>query len=148
MSERVFGYLVIDVLLEPVDKLLEIPAGYVAPIGIGEVILKFENHGTGMHTLVQEDGPVKVVITGQYIVTGAVDGENSPVMFGLGEQRVLNLLSIGQHFEQVLRDQVHEFADRSKERIEEKWSKADDCLGDQVRAIDDLEKHFFDRKNR
>ena len=146
---KMFAYLVLDVLVEPIDPLLELPSDVQPPLALGEIMLSAENFGNGGHTFGEELGLARVTYSVQYLATGDAEDDGT-ITFGLGEKRLLNLISIGLRNEQVLKDQIHEFADKAKEKIEEMWttSQSEDFLGDTLRAVDQLEKRFFDRKDR
>lgn len=149
MTEKVQAYLITDLLVEPSEHYT-VPEGYVAEPSVGSVLLRMDNPGTGEHSFGLEDGAIQLTATGTYVATGFVDEPGGPVLFDLGTQRVLNLISLGLGAEQILRAQIHEFAEQVQGKLEEILTNdtrlRENLCGDSLRAVDYLEKHFFDRK--
>lgn len=141
MTDKVYAYFVMQSIMEP--GLLTPPEDYVIEPAPNSVLLSEVNHGNGTHTISFEDGPIKIVSDLVYVGTGERDGK--AITFDLGTKRILNLISIGLDFETVLTTQIHEFAEKAREKLEE-VKIGPDTTGDSLRVIDHIEKHFFDRK--
>lgn len=147
--EKIYAYYVLDTLPDPGPQL-DLPADYIVEPSPGSILLSYENHGNGTHTVTFEDGPIKLVATLVYVGTGRTDGTNPT--FDLGTKRILNLISLGTYFEDVLHEQIHAFAEKAQTAVEAILVNPTghivhgDTIGDALRAIDDVEKHFWDRK--
>lgn len=155
--DKVYAYLVLQVVVEPTQEGVEIPTGWPQSTPVDSILLSEVNHGNGTHTISFENGPATELVDMAYIGTGvrtppAVEGQNPTITFDLGTKRVMNLVSIGLSFEEILTAQVHQFADQIKESIEETLSREapvrdyPDLLGNVLRGVDSIEKHFWDRK--
>lgn len=148
MSEKVFAYLVTSMLVEskPLDR---IPDDFVPSISVNDILLHDKDWGRRTVPVSEPDGKVaSIQLNYDMICVATGEREGDVITFGLGEQRLLNLLSLAVNGEAILTAQVHEFADKVKERAEEILSKppSSDTAGDVLRAVDEIERHFWTRK--
>lgn len=158
MPEPLWAYLVHQLTVD--SGILQLDPSYVPQPTEGSIILSKdtgENAGTPLygrreHTAEFEDGPVKTYADMVYLGEGVAE-DDGKITFGLGMKRLLNLISLGVENEQVLRVQIHEFAERVQTKLEPiaeaaaRGKSGPDHIGDILRAVDEVEKHFWDRKH-
>jgi len=149
MTEKVWAYFVYQLVVD--SGILELNDNYVPEPSVNSILLSHELHGKGNHTVTFEDGPVKTYADLVYLGEGGVD-EHGNITFDLGTKRLLNLISIGLDNERVLTAQIHDFAERVQTKLEPMLTLAahgaagDDFAGNILREVDEIEKHFWDRK--
>lgn len=148
MPEKVYAYLVAQVLAE--TKALEkIPADFEASVSVDDILILDKDYGRLTVSMSEPDNRLPSVRLNYDMICIAVgEREGDMLTFGLAERRLLNMLSLAVKAEAILTEQVHEFADKVKERAEEVLSKPNnpDTTGDVLRAVDDIERHFWTRK--
>lgn len=118
---KVTAYLVLEVLVDA-PEFFEVPAGFLPDVTAGEILVRHDYPGTGVHafTFEQADSPIRLHVQAVYLCRGDIDKEGADPVFGHGERRLLNLVKIGQEAEEVLRQQLHEFAGRLQTNAEDK----------------------------
>lgn len=150
MPDPLWAYLVYQLTVD--SGQLSLDANYIPQPAANSIIVSGDLHGKGTHTVEFEDGPVKTYADIVYLGEGERDAAGK-ITFGLGTQRLLNLIDIGLEAEIVLHNQVHAFAEEVQTKLEPilvgatRGQSGPDLVGDALRTIDEIEKHFWDRKH-
>lgn len=149
LTEKIWAYLVYQSTVD--SGLLDLAEGYVPEPVVNSVLLVGDYRGKDAHAEKFEDGPITVYADLQYLGEGEKDASGN-ITFGLGTKRLLNLVNIGLEAEQVLSNQIHEFANKVQTELEPILVAAQagqanaDLTGNVLRKVDDIEKHFWDKK--
>lgn len=145
MSEKVWAYLVYQLTVD--SGQLALDSGYIPEPQANSILLSGDMYGKGTHTVTFEDGPIKTYADLVYLGEGEKDYAGA-ITFGLGTKRLLNLINIGLENETVLTNQIHEFAQKVQTKLEPilDGPHGPDFVGDVLREVDEIEKHFWDRK--